>query len=306
MSIRAHIIRRAVLGLSAALAAQPAWGDTASVERAFLERSAIAAADKSCDLFSEGERLALMSGLYQAEGELLRANYDQRQIDRLAGEVAAHAKALGCDHPSVAEVAATIRASYRQFAKTTYLEYPAGNSTWGASRSIHDAWAVNQAGVKSGPVVGLRRNAQTDELRFAIAIPATGPMPIAAKLQMRDPARLRDPWLGGALGNSGSVTPPPRSVSRTEWAGERTLEKTVTGDPIQVFYFPIRMLEHIEALDPREVIAFEITPSPRANSKDPLRAEFEIGDFRAARAFVRIPAPEYAAAPAAQTASTGH
>jgi hypothetical protein len=97
MSIRAHIIRRAVLGLSAALAAPPAWADLKGVERSVLERSAITSADKSCDLFSDGERLALKSGLYQAEGELLRANYRRSELERLAAEVASHTRALGCD-----------------------------------------------------------------------------------------------------------------------------------------------------------------------------------------------------------------
>src|SRR5262249_28788842 len=89
-----------------------------AVERTFLERSAIAAADRYCNLFSEGERLALKSGLYQSEGELLRANKDPHELADLQAEVGAHAKSLGCNHPSVTEVAGTVRNSYRQFVKT--------------------------------------------------------------------------------------------------------------------------------------------------------------------------------------------
>ena len=91
----------------ALLAAPAASADPTQVERTFLERTAIAAADASCNLFSEGERLALRSGLYQAEGELLRADYTPAKLASLGAEVRLHAKSLGCDHPAVLEVAAT-------------------------------------------------------------------------------------------------------------------------------------------------------------------------------------------------------
>src|SRR5690348_9425947 len=106
--------------LAAACLAAPAFADPGlkAVERAFLERSAIAASDKTCNLFTDGERLALKSGLYQSEGELLRAGKDPGELADLTDEVRAHAKALGCGHPSVQDVAATVRSSYRQFAKT--------------------------------------------------------------------------------------------------------------------------------------------------------------------------------------------
>ena len=67
--------RLLILGaLRFVLFAPAAEADKAQVEHAFLERSAISAADEACNLFSEGERYALRAGLYQAEGELLRAN----------------------------------------------------------------------------------------------------------------------------------------------------------------------------------------------------------------------------------------
>ena len=106
--------RTLTLALAAILAAPAALADTSAVQRTWLERVAISAADKSCNLFSEGERRALQSGIYQAEGELLRANKTPEEMERLAAEVSAHARSLGCAHPSVVEVAATIRSSYRQ------------------------------------------------------------------------------------------------------------------------------------------------------------------------------------------------
>ena len=70
--------------LAAMFAAPAALADTAAVQRTWLERVAISAADKSCNLFSEGERLALQSGIYQAEGELLRANKTAAEMEKLA------------------------------------------------------------------------------------------------------------------------------------------------------------------------------------------------------------------------------
>src|SRR5262245_32742967 len=115
---------RALTLLTVALLAAPAaHADTAQVERLFLERTAITAADAACNLFTDNERLALKAGLYQTEGELLRANYSPEKLAGLAQEVRAHAKSLGCDHPSVLEVAGVIRSSYRAFTKTVYLDY---------------------------------------------------------------------------------------------------------------------------------------------------------------------------------------
>lgn len=211
--------RLPALAAIALLAAPSAAADTAQVERTFLERTAIAAADASCGLFSDGERLALRSGLYQAEGELLRANYTPARLESLSAEVRAHARALGCDHPSVVEVAATIRSSYRQFTKTNFLQYAAGNSSWGASRSEHDAWAVMQTDATTGIIIGLRRGEEFEDLVFAVGVPADGRAPSSAQLFVRDVKKMREPWLGPIFG-AATLAPAPRSISRPEWAGE--------------------------------------------------------------------------------------
>ena len=79
--------RALTFALAAMFAAPAALADTAAVQRTWLERVAISAADKSCNLFSDGERLALKSGIYQAEGELLRvvARTETGQLFRVIG-----------------------------------------------------------------------------------------------------------------------------------------------------------------------------------------------------------------------------
>ncbi len=275
--------------LSIALLAAPAAGaDPAQVERTFLERTAIAAADASCNLFSEGERLALRSGLYQAEGELLRADYTPAKLASLGAEVRLHAKSLGCDHPAVLEVAATIRSSYRQFAKTNYLQYAGGSSAWDASRSEHDDWAVKQTDKTTGVIIGLRRGEEFENLRFAVAIPADGRAPSSVQMFVRDAQKMREAWLGPIFG-ARTLAPAPRSISRPEWAAEKEEDEDASGNPFYVFYFGKTAIERLELLDPREAVQVELTPSPIDKGKAPVKVAFEVGDLRAALAFAMIP-----------------
>jgi hypothetical protein len=290
----------------ALLAAAPARAENTPLERTFLERAAITASDRACNLFSEGERFALASGLAQSEGELLRSGYARAKIDRLSAQVAAHARTLGCDHPSVREVAATIRDAYRQFQKTSYLEYPASHSLWAASRSEHDRWAVAQTDKASGAILGLRRGfdpARPADLRLALAIPRKGAAPAAAQLFMRDPKKMNEAWLGSLNGATDQLSAPPRSMARPEWAGEMRNETDSAGDPFRVFYFSETAAARFDPLDPREAVLVELTPAPRASDQTPTRILFEAGDFRAAANFVRIPQPTYAAPPEAVKAS---
>lgn len=285
----------------AAPAAPPAKADIANVERMFLERAAISAADGKCSLFSDGERMALRSGLYQAEGELLRAGRAPSTIADLSGQVRAHARSLGCDHPSVLQVAGTIRSSYRQFQKTTWLEYPGKYSAWGVSRSEHDAWAVSQADKASGAVFGLRRpdKEKPEAMQLAIAIPADGRAPASVQMSTRDPVKAGDPWLGTLSGASGALAAAPRGISGVMWAGKVSEEEDSTGNEFHVFYFSPAAIARLEALDPRETVQIELTPPQREKDAKPARILFEVGDIRAAHAFARIPKPTYAAPPAA-------
>lgn len=298
---------RALTLLAVALLAAPAaQADTAQVERLFLERTAISAADAACNLFTDSERLALKAGLYQTEGELLRANYSPDKLARLAKDVRAHAKSLGCDHPSVLEVASTIRSSYRAFTKTVYLDYAAAHSTWGASRANNDAWGVLQTDKASGVMFGLRRGDEFDDLKLAVAIPAKGRQPSAVQLFLRDAKKMSDPWVGAMFGADGSVALPPRSVSRPEWAGDKEDGKDAVGDPTWIYYFSPAALERMEMLDPREMVQIELTPSPMAKDQKPVRIVFETGDLRAAHAFALIPKPAASALAAAEPAKPAH
>ncbi len=294
-----------ILLASAAIAA-PALADQAEVERTYLERAAIASADESCHLFSSGERLALMSGLYQARGELLRAGRPPAQIDRLTNDVRAHARSLGCEHPEVRSVAATVRDSYRQFQKTGYMEYPGVHMVWGASRSEFDKWVVSQADKASGVTFGLHRGEKPDQLRLALSIPAEGDRPASARIFIRDPDRLGEPWLGSLFGPTKAPSPPARSLTRPEWASEMRSEKETKNDRRLVIYFPDEAIRRLGELDPREAIEIEVAPSPLDRDAKPRRYVFELGDFNAATAFAAIPTPQEPSAPAAPPKAGAH
>lgn len=288
----------------AVLAAPAASADPALVERTFLERTAIAAADASCNLFSDGERLALRSGLYQAEGELLRADYTPQKLESLSAEVRSHARSLGCDHPAVLEVAATVRSSYREFAKTSYLQYAGGASAWDASRSEHDDWAVQQTDKTTGIIIGLRRGESFEDLKFAVAVPADGRAPASVQMFVRDVKKMREAWLGPIFGAK-TLAPAPRSISRPEWAANREEDEDAAGNPFYVFHFGKAAIERLELLDPREAVQIELTPSPIDKGKTPIKVAFEVGDLRAARAFAMIPKVSASTLAAAGPAASG-
>lgn len=283
-----------ILGvLRFALLAPAAEADKAEVEHAFLERSAISAADEACNLFSEGERFALKSGLYQAQDELLRANYSRDNIDDKADEVRAHAKSLGCDNPIIRNAAQSVRDSYRAFAKLNAMDFPGSHGIWQASREVHDQWALRETDKPNGVIFGLRRDKKTSELRLAAALPDKMDAQASAQLFIRDPARMAEPWLGSLFGSSGALTPTPRAMTKTDWAGETAEEDDISGNSYTIYYFSKTAIGRIEKLDPREAVLLELTPDPRAKVQTPTRILFEVGDFMAAHNFTLIPQPTY-------------
>jgi hypothetical protein len=290
------LVRSAILAALAVLSVPSAQADSAGLRRTWLERVAINAADETCHLFNPGEKLALRSGMYQAEGELLRNGESAQEMRQLSVEVSERAGSLGCGHPDIVSVAATVRNAYRQFAKTSYIEYPAARSTWGASRSVHDRWAASQTDKTSGLMFGLRRvPGQPDQVRLVVAMPAQGVTPASAQLVFRDTAKMSDPWLGSISGKGGKLAAPPRSVSRLVWAGKVMSARDEVGNPLWIFAFNVSAIDELEMLDPREAVQVNLLAAASAKDQKTKEFTFELGDFRSARAFSMIPVDEPAA-----------
>ncbi|MBI1339504.1 hypothetical protein GC169_04730 [bacterium] len=269
---------------------------TRAVERVFLERAAISEADRRCNLFGEGERIALRSGLSQVRNELLRADYTRVRIDAAEAEARAHAASLPCTHALIVDTSKMVRDAYKAFAGSVYMEYAGVNGHWAASRSIHDRWAVFTADPATGARLGLLRGPDESVLRLAAALPAeTSAQPTSARLLMRDPAALEDPWLGPLFARSPTLTAPPRSASHVAWAGEFRTDTGPGREVWRLMLFSDETVARLAALDPREAVVLEISTSSRADGPSETRILFEAGDFAAASDFVAIPAPTYPA-----------
>lgn len=311
------MIGRIALALTLTLLmAATALADTRVLERTYLERAAISEADARCKLFTDGERFALRSGLYQSRNELLRNNYSLDKLEDVAADARNHVRTLSCDNQAIREAALTIRDSYRMFAKTNYLEYPGAHGHWGASRVAFDQWAVMEADEHTRVAIGLRRGgpdalrrlalphepgADADlDIRFAVALPAGdwAMAPASVQIRSRDETKLNQPWLGNLYGATTNLAAPPQGVSRSDWAGGVDHKDDITHKPFIVYYFPAAVAAHLALLDPREAIEVAVTPSPRAADQKVKSYLFEIGDFSAALAFALIPQPAAAPAPA--------
>lgn len=284
----ASLCAASVLAMSALM---PAAAEDAAVSRRFIERSAVAAVDASCRLFSDGEKLALASGLYQAEGELLRSGETPVRLRALADEAADHARALGCNSGPIREVAAQIRSAYLAFQRVGYLEYPGAHGRWAASRIATDQWSVKSLDAASGATFGLRR-IDPQHVILAVTLPwAAARPPASVVLRMRDKAKLNEAWLGSVTGSTGKLAAPPAATSRDDWATDIRLGRDAAGAPLAIAVFPETARARLSELDPREAVAVEVTPSARDPNPTTRRFVFEVGDFRAASAFAAIPAP---------------
>jgi hypothetical protein len=156
----------------------------------------------------------------------------------------------------------------------------------------------------TGVIIGMRRGDEFGDLKLAVSIPADGRPPSAVQLFMRDANKMSDPWLGQLFGTT-QLAPPPRSISRPEWAGDMEQDTDSTGRPYYVYYFSPAAVERLEKMDPRESASLELAPSPMSKVKDAIRIPIEVGDFRAAHIFALIPKPAVSAIAAAEPPAAG-
>ncbi|MEM6627840.1 MAG: hypothetical protein AAF719_14180 [Pseudomonadota bacterium] len=290
--VRSFVSTLLVAGFAAA-AAGSAFAQAAEADRAFLERASLRAADDNCELFNEGERLALEAGYWQSRGALLRGGYSVSDVTSLAEEAGAYALQRGCNDRNLALSADRLRDAFKAFSRTPFMEYFADYSTWTASRADSDDWAVVQA-AEDGARLGLF-NAEAGAppvpaVFFPIEEGYAGP--VSARLFLRDPLKSPSPWLGGVLGVRDGPTPPPSGISKPYWAGDVRVVEEGRGSPAGLaFFFAGDLQASLSELDPREAVWVEFAPSPRLRNAKPTRTMFEIGDFRAAAAFAAIPKP---------------
>jgi hypothetical protein len=263
----------------------------------YRERVAMTAAGARCRLFDEEAASALAAGAAQARTAALRAGYAPEALDRGAADARAQVGRIACDSPRLLKAAASARDAFRAYGGLRRMDFPGQLAAWRAERIMpretaawrlaQDAWA-GQDKVVFG-VAGLK-GAETMTLSVA---PADGVSPYAARLLVRDAARLPEPILPADGGAPLAARAPLRSAAKVILADARAPADPALrpkgADSAVAFRFPAGAQQALEQLDPREAVSVEILyPSDRGEM---VRTAFvEVGDFDAGVAFLNIQA----------------
>lgn len=286
--------RIAAAGLAAALtvASGPAIANDAT-GLIFGERQLALDLDARCGLFTAEQRDALNAARLQARGTLLRDGVSAHALDDYADEIEAQAGATDCTWPEVADLRHRVADAFTGWQRLRDMQFEGQDFGWSATRSFiagQPGWAALQdTGVLR---VGLSRTDQ--RIRFSAAMPAT-PGAVSAVLVLRDMRRepdLYDPTLDGHFpapaGAEWADWTPPDYARALLWAsgrGTAAEQAALSADGTGlVFHFPESAVEAIIARDPRETARIELIDG-HGNTVG--HYYFEIGDFGAARAFVR-------------------
>lgn len=283
---------------------------TASAEQAFLERTSLEAADDKCGYFTPLERTALKAGQLQARGALLRSGFDREDIDAAAGEVIRFANLQPCGDSEFRTAVDKLKDAFSAFMGQMTMEFPGRERVWSASRSRWDTWRVVQTGSSDDYLYQfglLAPDVETDNDQPALYVPPeeTGPVatpfqlaidlildetqaaPSTARLLVRDPRKASEPWLGAIF--TDAPGPPPSRLTSVYWPSERVIYEDRNGTRRARFTFGPDATEALSQLDPREWFQLVIQPDARMASAQPSTLDVEIGDFRAAREFTRLP-----------------
>ena len=257
----------------------------------FFERTAIAAADSRCGLFTPEVSAALAAGAAQARGAALRAGTDTKTLSSREAAARRYAGTLNCKDPRVVAEAGRVQQAYSGYARVSRMTYPGDVADWRADRGSGKAarWRLAQDTAFAGGrmTFGLAGREGANAL-LAVGQFPDGQTPYAARLVLRDGTRTLGPYLDArAKSQPLSHKLPPRGATRAFMAEARSeademlLPKGSPGG--WAFRFPASAAQALADLDPREAIAVEFLFSGGART-----AYVEVGDFAAGRAFLQV------------------
>ena len=287
-----------ILGWTAALALDVHPARTQTPFDFYRERVAMGAADARCRLFDAETASALAAGAAQARTAALRAGYAPGALDRAAADARAQTARMACDSAKLQQAAAGVRDAFRAYAGLERMVFPGLVEAWRADRIMPlqtAAWRLAQdsfAG-EDKVVFGLAGLGGVEAMTLSVA-PADGARPYAARLLVRDAARLPEPVLPADRGAPLSARAPLQTAARVILADARSPADPALrprgADKAVAFRFPPSARQALERLDPREAVSVEILyPSTQG---DLVRTAFlEVGDFDAGVAFLNTPAP---------------
>ena len=276
LKTKAALAAAALLAMPTLARAEP--GDT------YYERAFVVAADARCNLFAPHIDAALQAATAQARGAALRSGTGPSELAAAADRARARAATVSCSDPQLAMVRARVDGAFAGWMRTPRMDFPGTRRNWTANRIRSTAanWRLQQTSMVGASPVAFGYTGQGNASGLTAVVSFVGrSRPYAARIVLRDPARVQRPWLAG----DGLA---PVSARASLWAtGVAPAEATLlagerrTGE---AWRFPAAVADALERLDPRETFAVEF----HFRDGSVATAKFEAGDFTAGRAFLAM------------------
>jgi hypothetical protein len=259
----------------------------------FRERTAMLQAGAQCRLFDGALTNALTASQAQARTTALRAGASLDFLDRAAADARAQVSAMACGSARVQQSAQRARDAYRAYGGLQRMSFPGEVGAWRADRAMplkSASWRLSQdawAGLDK-VVFGLAGRNGAEAMTLSVASP-DGSDPYAARLVMRDAARLPQPYVkpsGAPLSQRTPVRGAARVILAEAKAEADPALRPLGARSAVAFRFPAAAEQTLQGLDPREAVSLELLyPSARG---DLVRTAFiEVGDFNAGVAFLK-------------------
>jgi hypothetical protein len=275
------------------LAALPAVASAQPADL-FYERTVMSALGDRCRLFTPEVSAALAASAAQARGAALRGGMDRRALATMEREARARAGRTRCRSAEVAATAARVKDAFAAYERISRMSYPGDAAEWradrGAGRTARWRLAQDARLGRNHVTFGIVGREGADALVAVADLDPRKP-PYTARLILRDDERTLGPYLDprGRKDQLSHKLPPP-GATRTFLAEARApAEESLLPEDARggwAFRFPAAAAGALARLDPREAVAVEfVFPGDKVR-----RAYFEVGDFAAGRAFLRVAA----------------
>ena len=275
-----RVTAAALAGLTA-LAAAPAG---AGASQTYYERTFMVEAGSKCRLFEPGLAAALNAAAVQARGAAVRAGDSEDALRAVAFRAKDRADAVACASPELGLAATRVREAFDGFSRQVRMTYPGAYQDWSADRASYSrqTWRLSQPSITGKSPVTFGAEAGPDGRQLAAVISFVGQnRPYAARIVLRDVTKSPRPWLGASALPSTDARTAVFATASTA-ADESLLAKG--NKQGEAWTFPAHAADALAGLDPRERFVVEFL----FRDDSVARAEFEVGDFAAARAFLAM------------------
>ncbi|MFC0634858.1 hypothetical protein [Brevundimonas balnearis] len=264
------LLANALLALAAPAAATEALD-------LYRERALVSALDRRCDLLSGPTAAALDAATAQARGAALRGGADAATLDGERRRAERRAAAAACDGADAATIRTRVERAFGDWSRTPRLTLAGDWSAWRAERGAAEGWRLVQTGRTGASPVAFGLPSFDAQGPAAVVSFVGAPRPYGARLVFRDAERTARP----------SLDPRARVAKRTIWASSQArAPSALLGGRRdgEVWRFPAEAIDRLAELDPRERFTVEFV----FRDDSVARAEFEVGELIAGRAFVQL------------------